>query len=269
MRSSGVVAAALCGIALFAAAPVMAFRLLRVDENPCGSAQNLFWPPASARISTDLLSQDEANLTLQGADAWNGSVAVFRFNSAGGNDRCNRDDGIVGIGFSSTDCNGRDLGGALGVTVSVFRTDHGGLGQLVDASITFNPNAPALNDDAVFEQAAAHELGHVLGLDHSNTCGDSGAGTLMNSTIFLDQPRLTGPQADDIAGANTIYASSGGGGGNFSNSCALGNGSGAMPAAALLIGAMLLWMRGRREARSAEPRSPRRRRRDPASRASR
>lgn len=233
---------ALATLLLLHAAPASAFRLLRVDGNPCGSAKSLFWPPAAASLSAGLLSSSDANLLFQGSDAWNGSVQRFRFRSGSG-DHCSQDDGAVGIAFDTVDCNGRNLGSVLGVTISRFFTD---TGELVDANITFNSNAPALNDDAIYRQAAMHELGHVLGLDHSDTCGASGTGTLMKSVIVLSDPRITAPQADDIQGANTIYPGSGGNpsgdGSTATNSCAIGDrgGTGAALSLAVALAALLL-----------------------------
>ena len=228
---------------LLHADPAAAFRLLRIDHDPCGSAQNLFWGQAASAVSTDLLSGPDANNVLRGLDTWNQKVARFRFRSGAG-DRCNQDDGVVGVGFNATDCNNRSLGAALGVTVSVFRTDSG---ELVDGNITFNPTAPALNDPAIFLQAAMHELGHVLGLDHSDTCGATGAGTLMKSIIILNEPRLDAPQGDDVNGANLIY-----GGGDQppeipegANSCALATRSGYAVPLSLTLAAVALFYRRR------------------------
>jgi hypothetical protein len=79
----------------------------------------------------------------------------------------------------------------------------------MDADVVFNVDGAAAFNRAVFLEVAMHELGHVLGLDHSDACGASGAGTLMKAE--LGSTRLTMPQADDIAGAEAIYPSSPGG----------------------------------------------------------
>lgn len=246
--------AALLSIGIPAAAA--AFTLLRVDGNPCGTRQNLYWASTGAAISVDPLSERDRNLVLEALGSWNGAVARFRFRSSSGA-RCNNDDGIIGVGSATTSCDGRALDGVIALTTSIYRTDNG---QLVDGSVTFNSNAPVLENGSVFLQAALHELGHVLGLDHSDACGASGAGTLMKTTIVLSDPRLSAPQTDDINGANAVY-----GGGvptatptpradptplpEGTNSCAAGPPGSATAPLIAVVGLLALRRRLRRAAR--------------------
>lgn len=238
------------GVALIAAllstGSASAFELLRVDGNACGSAKNLSWPSSSADISVDPLATADMGTVLTAMSRWNESVPRFDFRSDSG-DHCNRDDGVIGVAFADVDCNGRSMSGVLGVTVSIFRIDNG---DLVDGSVTFNAGAAVLDDQALFLQTSLHELGHVLGLDHSDACGDSGNGTLMKTTIVLNAPRLDRPQSDDIAGAKSIY-----GGGlppdptplpEGTNSCAVSRGAASWPMSLSLALAGLLVLRRRR-----------------------
>jgi hypothetical protein len=92
----------------------------------------------------------------------------------------------------------------LAVTISWSRG-----GAMTDADVLFNraftwnsyrgPRTAA----ADIRRVALHEFGHVLGLDHPDTHGQTVA-SIMNSTIS-DQEQLT---ADDIAGIQALYGGS-------------------------------------------------------------
>lgn len=200
-------APALLLVALWVA-PLQAFELLRTNRDPCSNAQNLFWPSRGVAVSVDPLQpQSFRDLANQARDRWNQSVGTFRF-VAGGAGFCNLNDGVSSLGFSAQDCTGADLGELLAITVSRWRNS---TGELLDADVVFNVNSGELRDPDVFRQVAMHELGHVLGLGHSDACGASGQGTLMRRVLYLNEPRLFAPQTDDIQGALAIYPSSGGG----------------------------------------------------------
>ncbi len=106
----------------------------------------------------------------------------------------------------------------LAVTLSNWADTSGGMdrngqpiafpGQLMDADIVFNPRYVFSTSDTVpvdqfdFQSTLAHEIGHLLGLDHS---------PLVSSTMFWVADIGIGSfkplTADDIAGVSTIYPS--------------------------------------------------------------
>lgn len=177
-----------------------AFELLRVGST-CGNSRNLFWSPPSVDVDATRFATEYQVLADQARRRWNESISGFSFGTGNG-DFCRLDDAVTTLGFSSSDCSGGGLGDALAVTR--LRWDDRS-GELLDADTVFNVNSGLLIDPDIFRQVAMHELGHVMGLDHSDACGQSGAGTLMRSFLAASAPRITRPTADDIAGANAIY----------------------------------------------------------------
>lgn len=200
--------------------PGVGFELLRVRNDPCSRDQNLFWAAAAANVSTVNLPSSLRALADEARLRWNASVGRFNFYASTvgiGQSVCRRD-GTTSMVVSSSSCDGSSLGDALAVTRSVWNTD----GTLVDADIVFNAQSRvASSGDAVFIEVAMHELGHVLGLDHSDACGQSGSGTLMRSVLIFGAPRLEAPQADDVSGAEAIYPSAGGAPVENTGSCAV------------------------------------------------
>lgn len=236
--------ALLAAVVLAGAPAALGYELLRVNNNPCARGDhNLFWPSAAATVSLAPLPEPYHSLAGEAAGRWNLSLRRFRF-QLGGGPACTRD-GVAALAIADTPCGLQQFGDALAITRSVWRQDSG---ELVDADVTFNANSFILGDQAAFLEVAMHELGHVLGLDHSDACGRSGAGTLMKAA--LGGPRLDAPQADDVDGAESIYPSGSNGGGTppeGANSCAVAPPrAGALPAAPYLALPLLLWRRGRR-----------------------
>lgn len=80
-------------------------------------------------------------------------------------------------------------------------------GYLTKATITFNTYHKAWSDDNARLSVAAHEIGHVFGLNDLD-----GARALMNGVTYGENSRyetygITDPQADDICGIGYLFNS--------------------------------------------------------------
>lgn len=145
-------------------------------------------PTASAALS---------NAIAAASEEWNG-VSGFRYVPVSGSvDPCDSSQ-PVGVALAFTSC-----GDAFGSsTLAVTMYDTGG-GRFKHAGIVFNQakpfvvyNGPLQRVATDIQRVAAHELGHVLGLDHETT---------VSSLMAPNISSIYDPTDDDIGGIQALY----------------------------------------------------------------
>jgi hypothetical protein len=106
------------------------------------------------------------------------------------------------VGGSTTLCDGSAFNpNVLAVALRVTL----GSGELIDSDVTVNQGFSfSMNG---FRATVGHELGHVLGLDHPDTCGRNFNVLMRSSSLFGsgDPCFVIEPTGDDVAGAERIY----------------------------------------------------------------
>jgi hypothetical protein len=190
-------------------------------QSTTSGGAGLFWPDAQAVLNFRLGCPGTplANLgpcwddaAADAAARWNDAVARFRFSRQSPSvnvNLCASGDGINTVAFASKACGAAFGANILAVTLSSF---DGASGALDDVAVVFNGNlnwstysGPFMANPADLHREAVHEFGHVLGLSHPDQHGQV-VNAIMNSAVIIGSDIET-PQADDIAGANSIYPS--------------------------------------------------------------
>ena len=138
------------------------------------------------------LTGTQEQLVRQAMDAWE-DVCGVRFMEAAETPEVN-----VRIGFQWL-FESDGPGGTLGVTHTQYFP-----GVIDEQTVVFDPNEAW--DSESFYDVALHELGHVLGIDHSNVEEVVMSGT-SGGTAYHDQPGRDQLQPDDIAAAQRLWGS--------------------------------------------------------------
>ncbi|NJN47680.1 MAG: matrixin family metalloprotease [Candidatus Competibacteraceae bacterium] len=180
------------------------------------------WPTSSVTMSADIASFFGEvspsgiawNQAFQeAANSWNTSTA-FRINVAdsfsnpcagidfpGNNVTGNNQNGVD---FTNTLCGDLFGLGTLAVTITLFELSN--RDETAESDVVFNRNetwdvynGPWRSNAADFRRVAAHELGHVIGLDHEDDV------PALMATFVTFGSTIETPQADDINGVNVLY----------------------------------------------------------------
>ena len=140
------------------------------------------------------------------ASLWNQNVAAFAFapyvsNNPGGGSLGN---GVNEVFFGTTIAGSNLDRNTLGLTIYEYDPTNN---LIVEADIAFNSaifwssyRGPLQSSAVDLRRVASHELGHVLGLDHPDSNGET-VEAVMNSVVS-NQDTIS---PDDIAGAQSLY----------------------------------------------------------------
>ncbi len=184
---------------------------LRYQEN--GAA--LFWPnPENVTVvinsdgSDDLSNDSHATAIRSAIDAWNAvdGSRIRLQESTSESARSRRDwqsNDIHTVLFDEDNASGYFAGasGIVAITPVTFFTS----GEIIDADVLFNGKNFAFTTSGQpgrfdVQDIAAHELGHLIGLDHSGVCGAT-MYPYVDSTVILHRSLAL----DDERGARSIY----------------------------------------------------------------
>ena len=192
---------------------VTATLLLWAGSSAAFEASGVRWVDGAFEMQADIVHPSTGSMSMSGM-SWNtafaGAAAEWNTSSGGlvdimvnegvFEDPCGPNNGIHGVDFGTDICGETGFGST---TIAVARTTFTIGGLVVHANIVFDQNedfdiftGPLTGATADFRRVAVHEIGHLLGLNHSLV-----SPAIMES-ITSD---VEIPQADDLAGISFVH----------------------------------------------------------------
>jgi hypothetical protein len=160
------------------------------------------WPSPSVQLFHEALPEPYRSAFGSSADDWNRQTTFTFIPQSGSFGACDNFENLQnGAEFSDFDCSGRLLPTTTFAVTDCIIIN----GTFEECGITFNDrlawgvyDGPWDDFFPDFRRTALHELGHFLGLGHSDTCA-----SIMG--LCLSSFNLTSIQADDVAGVGALY----------------------------------------------------------------
>ena len=197
----------------------------QIELNERGRIVTVSWPAAEARgglqyfvntSSFPFSSRDVDRIVANSFQAWDAvETADLKFENGGsGNFRKSSTDRANVITY---DPSGVEIGAPAGsgvIAITTINWDE--QGRITDADITFNGRDFTFSATEAFpgpgpvdlQDVMTHEIGHVIGLDHSPLVGPTDIRPTMNPFASQDAPGVARSlEPDDAAGATALYPS--------------------------------------------------------------
>lgn len=172
----------------------------------------------SIHTSDNIRGAEQAHLAiLRAARAWS-EISGIEIAFTGSKElsispRGRRGDGISLITIAQTPENLLLFAGVNSGRPAVTRLFYDGKGRILEADIVLNPYFPTSTDGSPgsfdLESTMVHELGHALGLGHSEVLGASMRENVARNGLFsLPFTSIRTLSADDLAGIRALYGPS-------------------------------------------------------------